>query len=110
MTPRSLFSALVLTVLIAAPSLVAADPYQSNVNTYNNNGNSQSVTGTIQSVQGSSLTLVGGRVIFLHQGTIIRPTGLRLQAGMDVSITGVRSGHQRFNADEVDVTRRHHRN
>ncbi len=108
MNLRSFFGALALGALIAAPSFAAADPYNGNGNNWNIAAGTRQITGIIQSVQGSSLTLEGGRTVFLHQGTVIRPTGLRLKAGMQVSVTGVRSGHLRFNADEVDVTRHRH--
>jgi hypothetical protein len=59
--------------------------------------------GTIASVQGSSFTLGDGRTVFLHQGTVIKPTGTTLQPGMRVAVGGDRSGHMRFNANVVDV-------
>jgi hypothetical protein len=59
--------------------------------------------GTIASVQGSSLTLGDGRTIFLHQGTVIHPTGTTLQAGMRIAATGDRDGYKRFNAGLIDV-------
>jgi len=60
--------------------------------------------GTIQSVQGSSLTLNDGRTVFLHQGTVINPTGTTLAPGMRVAIRGDRDGYKRFNAGVVDVS------
>jgi hypothetical protein len=59
--------------------------------------------GTIASVQGSSLTMGDGRTVFLHQGTVIHPTGTTLQPGMRIAITGDRSGRGRFNAGLIDV-------
>jgi hypothetical protein len=59
--------------------------------------------GTIASVQGSSLTLGDGRTVFLHQGTVIHPTGTTLQPGMRIAISGDRSGYKRFNAGLIDV-------
>jgi len=59
--------------------------------------------GTIASVQGSSLTLGDGRTIFLHQGTVIHPTGTTLQPGMRIAATGDRDGYKRFNAGLIDV-------
>jgi hypothetical protein len=59
--------------------------------------------GTIASVQGSSLTLADGRTVFLHQGTVIHPTGTTLQAGMRIAATGDRDGYKRFNASLIDL-------
>jgi len=59
--------------------------------------------GTIASVQGSSVTLGDGRTIFLHQGTVIHPTGTSLQPGMRIAVTGDRDGYKRFNAGLVDL-------
>jgi hypothetical protein len=59
--------------------------------------------GTIASVQGSSLTLGDGRTVFLHQGTVIHPTGTTLQPGMRIAVTGDRAGRRRFNANLIDV-------
>lgn len=60
--------------------------------------------GVIASVQGSSFTLQNGTTVFMHQGTVINPTGTRLQPGMNVNIMGTPNGGSRFNANEVDVT------
>lgn len=40
--------------------------------------------------------------VTLHQGTIINPTGLRLEAGFPVTITGHAYGNT-FAADEIDA-------
>ena len=65
------------------------------------------LTGVIQSVQGSSFTLQSGETVFMHQGTVINPNGIRLQPGMRVSVSGPRGGHRAINANEIDVARRH---
>jgi hypothetical protein len=58
--------------------------------------------GVVASVQGSSLTLQDGRHVFLHQGTVINPTGLTLAPGMHITIRGTRDGYKRFNANVID--------
>src|ERR1019366_1331035 len=75
--------------------------YPSN-STYNN-GNSINTGGVIASTQGSSLTLQNGATVFLHQGTVINPTGTRLQPGMQVNIIGGSGGNNAINANEIDV-------
>ena len=103
MNPSRLIGALALAALISAPSLAVAQPYGNYGNNGNGSGNSRSgqVTGIIQSVQGSSFTLDNGRTVFLTQGTVLSPTGLRLQSGMQVTVTGVWAGNGAINASEV---------
>src|ERR1700680_832625 len=103
MNPSRLLGALVLAALISAPSLAVAQPYGNYGNNGNGSGNNRSgqVTGIIQSVQGSSFTLDNGRTVFLTQGTVLSPTGLRLQSGMQVTVTGVWPGNGAINASEV---------
>lgn len=62
--------------------------------------------GIIASVQGSSVTLQDGRTLFLHQGTVINPTGRTLRAGQRITFNGVRDGRGRINVSEIDVMRR----
>jgi hypothetical protein len=104
MNPRSLFSALILATLVTAPVLAVAQPYGNNGYNGNNGAVSRQVTGTIVSVQGSSLTLDGGRTIFLHQGTVINPSGTRLAAGMQISVNGSSSDRLTLNADQINIT------
>jgi hypothetical protein len=59
--------------------------------------------GVVASVQGSSFTLQNGKTVIMHPGTVINPTGTRLQPGMRVSLLGTPNGPGRFNANEVDV-------
>jgi hypothetical protein len=61
----------------------------------------------IASVQGSSLTLENGATVFLHQGTVILPTGRPLHAGQWIRVVGQGDGHHRINADRIDIIRRH---
>src|SRR5579862_9336390 len=63
-------------------------------------------TGTVASVQGSSFTLNNGTTVFMHQGTVINPTGSSLEPGMRVVIRGDYDGRRRLNADEVDLSGR----
>ncbi|MBV8423909.1 MAG: hypothetical protein JO349_01855 [Candidatus Eremiobacteraeota bacterium] len=62
--------------------------------------------GVIASTQRSAFTLEGGTTVFMHKGTVINPTGIRLQPGMRVKILGTPSGAYRFNANEIDVVPR----
>ena len=63
-------------------------------------------TGTVAEVERTSLRLDDGRAIFLHQGTVINPTGTTLRPGMRVSISGSPGGRDAINADEIDVSGR----
>jgi hypothetical protein len=63
--------------------------------------------GNIASFNGSSFTLDDGTTIFLHQGTVILPTGRPLHAGQHVFIDGFRDGRGRINADRIVIGRRY---
>lgn len=65
--------------------------------------------GVIASVNGTNVRLEDGRTIFLHNGTVINPTGITLRAGQRISVMGTRGGRGAINANEIDVMGRHHR-
>ncbi|MBV8602352.1 MAG: hypothetical protein JO359_12375, partial [Candidatus Eremiobacteraeota bacterium] len=46
------------------------------------------VAGVISTIQGSSLQLDNGRVVFMHRGTVINPTGTKLVPGMWIAVLG----------------------
>jgi hypothetical protein len=111
MNPRQLFSTLALTAVIAVPCLAVAQPNQPGYQQQPaQHIQRNQLTGIIQSVQGSSFTLDNGRTVFMHQGTVINPTGIKLRAGMQVTVYGAlaHTGHGAFNANEIDVVRRMH--
>ncbi|HUN30163.1 MAG TPA: hypothetical protein VMV65_10195 [Alphaproteobacteria bacterium] len=67
----------------------------------------ETIKGTISSFNGAYTMYVRdvrGYIddVTLHQGTIINPTGIRLQPGYPVTITGRPSGRT-FLADEIDT-------
>ena len=71
----------------------------------------ESITGTVRSFDGQYTMYVRDRHgyldrVQLHQGTIINPTGLTLQGGMQVTVYG-RSEGQVFVADEIDTPYRY---
>jgi hypothetical protein len=105
MNPRRLAGAFVLAALVALPGLAVAQGYQQGPPP----PPPHSYAGIIQSVQGSSFTLNTGRTVFMHQGTVIRPTGIRLRPGMHVTVYGPRAGNGAINANEVDVIRHYYR-
>jgi len=61
------------------------------------------VSGVIATIQGSSVQLDNGRVVFLHHGTVINPTGTRLQVGMLIAVLGSPSSNDAIDANEIDV-------
>jgi len=69
---------------------------------YGNNPNRQS-EGTIAVINGTNIKLQDGRNIFLKDGTVINPTGTRLQVGMHIWVYGVRGGNGAINATRIDV-------
>ncbi|MGC2128673.1 MAG: hypothetical protein WA629_01130 [Candidatus Aquilonibacter sp.] len=67
----------------------------------------ETIKGTISSFNGATTMYVNdvrGYIddVTLHQGTIINPTGIRLQPGYPVTITGRPSGST-FLADQIDT-------
>lgn len=67
----------------------------------------ESITGTVRSYDGRYNLYVRDERgyldhVLLHQGTIINPTGLRLEGGMHVTIYGHSEGDV-FAADEIDT-------
>lgn len=67
------------------------------------NGNNGQTTGVIASVNGGALKMQDGRTIFLHNGTVINPSGTRLQSGMRISVTGPSAGDGNVNANQINV-------
>ncbi len=105
MKNRILIAALALAAA-SAPLAGSAQPY----NSYHWNHGTRSASDRISSVNGSSFTLRDGQTVFLHQGTIINPTGLTLQPGMMVAVNGSPAGNGNINADEVDLAGGYDRN
>jgi hypothetical protein len=99
---RTLPAAAVSLVLIAAPSMSSAQPLPS----YATKGG-ETIKGRISSFNGAYTMYVRDDRGFtdnvtLHQGTIINPTGIRLQPGFAVTIYGRPSGST-FIADQIDT-------
>ncbi len=87
---------------------VASIPLASSAQMYGHGMRSD--RGVIASVNGTNVRLEDGRTIFLHNGTVINPTGVTLRAGQRISVMGSRGGHGAINANEIDVMgRRYHR-
>src|ERR1700756_1626586 len=96
---NALCSALTIAAL-ALPLAAHAAP-----NSYAIRAEEQTLHGTIASIEGKfGLTVRDDRAdvdqVRLHPGTVIEPTGLRLQPGMQVTITGSPDG-KAFNANTI---------
>jgi hypothetical protein len=106
MKSRGLALSILVAVATATAPLAASAagfPWNGSQNgTWTNNGNVRQ-TGVVASTQGSSLTLQNGETIFLHQGTVINPTGTTLQPGMQIQVIGGYGGNNAVNASEIDV-------
>jgi hypothetical protein len=99
--PRLLGVAIAAAALIT-PAFASAQDYTS----YNTDGDQQ-IAGTIVAINGTwNITVrdVNGYAdsVELHQGTIINPTGLTLEPGMNVTIDGYADGPN-FDAMEIDA-------
>ena len=97
-----------MQISVTGPSASDGDIHANQINVANNgnytdsNGNRQ-YTGTISSMNGDALLLQDGRTIFLHYGTVVNPSGTRLQPGMRITVTGSSANDGNINAREVDV-------
>lgn len=96
---------LIAALILAAASAPLAGSAQPGPYSHHWQRQSRSTTGRIASVNGGSFRLRDGQTVFMHQGTIINPTGMTLQPGMMVAVNGSPAGDGNINADEVDVTR-----
>jgi len=97
----------VLAALAAAMLVTPGIAQAQGVPSYARGGGDESIHGRIRSFDGGyNLTVRDDRGfvdnVTLHQGTIINPTGLTLQPGMVVSISGYNSGSS-FAANEIDT-------
>jgi hypothetical protein len=77
-----------------------------NRNNRNERRRQTSITATVSYFEPFNLWLDGRTHVYLHQGTIINPTGITLRRGMEVTIYGYQNRDGSFNADQIDVIRR----
>ena len=98
MTIRNLgLGALAAALAFGTPAIVSAQQFGAY-----RDGN-RGATGTIASVNGTNVTLRDGRQIFLKAGTVIEPTGAKLQPGQRISVRGNPGGNGAINATLVSV-------
>jgi hypothetical protein len=102
LTPRLLGVAVAAAALIS-PAIASAQ----DVPSYATAGADQQIHGTISSINDTwNITVADANgysdSVELHQGTIINPTGLTLEAGMNVTIDGYADGSN-FDATEIDT-------
>jgi hypothetical protein len=105
LAPRLLGAAIAAAALIV-PAIASAqvDPSYA---TGDQGGQNQQIQGTVSAINGTwNITLADANgysdSIALHQGTIINPTGLTLEPGMNVTIDGYADGSN-FDAVEIDT-------
>jgi hypothetical protein len=97
---KRLLGAAILSAALITPAIASAQSYA-------NGGQSQQIAGTVASVNDTwNITVHDARgyadSVELHQGTIINPTGLTLEPGMNVTIDGYTDGPN-FDATEIDT-------
>jgi hypothetical protein len=93
----------VATAALITPAIASAQAAPS----YADNGSDQQIQGTVASINGTwniSVADANGYTdsVELRQGTIINPTGLTLEPGMNVTIDGYADGSN-FDALEIDT-------
>jgi len=98
-------SALAAIALALIPLAAPAAP-DDNSAPYGAPWRTQEIDGTVANFRPYNADLFGGRHLVLHNGTVIRPTGITLQRGMHVRVFGRWNRDGSFRADEVDVVPR----
>jgi hypothetical protein len=98
---------LVAAALLLALGAQALGQVNQPIPSYAQPNNEQTITGRISAINGTygiSVRDDSGYVdnVHLHQGTIINPTGLKLAAGMSVTITGFNAGSY-FEANQINT-------
>jgi hypothetical protein len=93
---------LLIAALLAVPAISSAQGYGYGHRAYNDAN--RTFSGTISAVNGGALAMSNGRTVFLKNGTVINPTGTRLQPGMRISVVGSPAGDGNINASEVDIS------
>ena len=97
---KRLLGAAILSAALITPALASAQDYAPA-------GQDQQIQGTVASINGTwNITVADANgyadSVDLHQGTIINPTGLTLEPGMNVTIDGYADGSN-FDAMEIDT-------
>jgi len=67
------------------------------------NGQYAARVGLVTDVQANQVTLDNGMTVYLHEGTIINPTGVTLYRGMRIRAMGMRQSHWRLDARRIDL-------
>jgi hypothetical protein len=103
---KNIKSILTLGAALAATALISPALASAQETAFDGGGNQQ-IQGTVSSIDGTwNLTVddASGNSddVALHQGTIINPTGLTLEPGMNVTIDGYADGST-FDALEIDT-------
>jgi hypothetical protein len=89
--------AFITAALVGLPTLALAQPVEPIYDPEHR------LVGRVIQSEPWNLQLDRGPHIYLHQGTVIRPTGITLRYGMVVRVIGHRTDSDTFAADEVDV-------
>jgi hypothetical protein len=97
---KRLLGAAILSAALITPAIASAQDYASA-------GQDTQIQGTVASVNGTwNITVADANgyadSVALHQGTIINPTGLTLEPGMNVTVDGYADGPN-FDAMEIDT-------
>jgi hypothetical protein len=98
---KRLLGAAILSAALITPAIASAQDFAPA------GGQDQQIQGTVASIDGTwNITVADANGyadnVALHQGTIINPTGLTLEPGMNVTIDGYADGPT-FDANEIDT-------
>jgi hypothetical protein len=106
-TNKKLISRLVGAAVAAAALIAPSVAFAQALPEYADAGGDQQIQGTVAGINGTwNITVSDANgyddSVELHQGTIINPTGLTLEPGMNVTIDGYADGSN-FDATEIDT-------
>ena len=105
MNRQKFVAAFALAAAVTLPSLVSAQQIWT-VNGYRHHYPRQA-RGIIAVIDKTDVTLRNGRHVFLHNGTIINPTGKPLRVGQLIEVFGPPGGNGAINAREIDILPRY---
>jgi hypothetical protein len=107
MSKQSFIASLTLAAIVALPTLASAQQIWV-VNGYRHHF-PERARGVIAVIDKTDITLRNGRHVFLHNGTVINPTGKPLQVGQLIDVFGPPGGNGAINAREIDILPRYRR-
>ncbi len=99
--------ALGLAATVIAPVAASAQPWYRYPGAGYFHYAGRQISGRVVATNGSSFQLASGRVVFMHQGTIINPVGRPIRPGQFVVVRGRGAGNGNVDANVVNIQPRY---